>query len=197
MTLSDINNIDFNNIGVAPLPVKIIMILILCAALAGAGYYFDTKNQLVELDKKKAEEGDLKQTFEARQKKAANLEAYKTLLADMERSFGDMLKQLPSKTEIPGLIVDISQTGLSSGLEIDLFRPANEVTKDFYAEKPIQLRVRGGYHELGAFASGVAALPRIVTLHDIKLQPGDPDMTMTATAKTYRYLDEDEAGDGG
>jgi len=119
---------------------------------------------------------------------------YKGQLEDMRRSFGAMLRQLPSKTEVPSLIVDKSQTGLASGLEIDLFKPGSELRKDFYAEKPIQLRVRGHYHEFGKFASGIAALPRIVTLHNIALSPGQAGalMTMEATAKTYRYLEDGE-----
>ena len=122
-------------------------------------------------------------------------EIYKVQLEEMRRTFGTLLRQLPSKTEIPALIVDISQTGLASGLEIELFKPQPEVIQEFYAEKPIDLRVKGNYHEFGIFASEIAALPRIVTLHDITLSPGNAsneDMTMTAKVKTYRYLDEDE-----
>ncbi|MGI9303427.1 MAG: type 4a pilus biogenesis protein PilO [Gammaproteobacteria bacterium] len=199
MTLSDLNDLDLSNIGTAPLPIKILLILLLCGALAFAGYWFDTKKQVAQLEVVQAAEKELKVKFELRQKKAANLEAYKVLLAEMDQSFGTMLKQLPSKTEIPGLIVDISQTGLASGLEIDLFKPENEVQKDFYAEKPIRLRLKGLYHDFGYFASGIAALPRIVTLHDVTLRPGsrdNPVMTMEATARTYRYLEEDEQEGG-
>lgn len=194
MKLSELRSIDLKTLGTAPAPVKGGVIVLLCALLAGGGYYFDTQKQLEQLKKVEAVEGELRQTFETKQKKAANLDLYKAQLEEMRRSFGAMLRQLPSETEIPSLIVDISQTGLASGLEIDLFKPGPEVRKDFYAEKPIQLRVRGDYHEFGKFASGVAALPRIVTLHNIALAPGkDGDlMIMEATAKTYRYLEDGE-----
>ncbi len=194
MDFADINNIDLSTIGTAPLPIRIGAIVIVCIAILGAAYYFDTQHQLVELEKVEIKEGELRKSFEIKQKKAANLSIYKEQLEEMRRTFGALLRQLPSKTEIPSLIVDISETGLSSGLEIDLFKPEGEVKKDFYAEKPIRLRVKGDYHEFGEFASGVAALPRIVTLHNISLNPGKEgaDMTMQATAKIYRYLEEGE-----
>ncbi len=194
MDLADINNIDFKTIGTAPLPVKIGIVLFLCVGLAAAGFYFDTKDQIAQLEQTEAKEGTLKAKFEDKQKKAVNLELYKEQLEEMRKTFGTLIRQLPSKTEIPNLIVDISRTGLSSGLEIDLFKPGTETKKDFYGEKPIQLRVKGGYHEFGEFASGVAALPRVVTLHNITLTPGTANapMTMAATAKTYRYLEDDE-----
>ena len=194
MDLADINNIDFKTIGTAPLPVKIGIIIFLCVGLAAAGFYFDTKDQIAQLEQTEAKEGTLKTKFEDKQKKAVNLEDYKKQLEEMRKTFGTLIRQLPSKTEIPNLIIDISRTGLSSGLEIDLFKPGSETKKDFYSEKPIQLRVKGGYHEFGEFASGVAALPRVVTLHNITLTPGTKDapMTMAATAKTYRYLEDDE-----
>ncbi len=194
MDLADINNIDFKTIGTAPLPVKIGIVIFLCVGLAAAGFYFDTKDQIAQLEQTEAKEGTLKNKFEDKQKKAVNLEDYKKQLEEMRKTFGTLIRQLPSKTEIPNLIVDISRTGLSSGLEIDLFKPGTETKKDFYGEKPIQLRVKGGYHEFGEFASGVAALPRVVTLHNITLTPGTANapMTMAATAKTYRYLEDDE-----
>lgn len=193
--LSDLRNVDFNNIGTAPLPVKVIVVVLIAALIIGAGFYFDTKGQLTDLEKFEAKEVELKQTFELKAKKAANLEQYKEQLEEMRRTFGTLLRQLPSKTEIPALIVDISQTGLASGLEILLFKPGGEVAKEFYAEKPIELVMKGDYHQFGLFASEVAALPRIVTLHNIKLQPGNEDegkMTMNALAKTYRYLDDEQ-----
>lgn len=187
----DINSLDVNNLGSAPGAVKAIIIGLLFIAVLGAGYYFDTKGQLEQLASEKRKETQLRQKFETEQRKVANLEELKLQLEEMRRSFGAMLRQLPSKTEIPNLIVDISQTGLASGLEIDLFRPQDEVRKGFYAEKPIQLRVVGNYHQMGNFVSGVAALPRIVTLHDISIKPMDDGrLTMDALAKTYRYLDE-------
>lgn len=193
--LTELRTLDPNSIGTASLPVKIILVIILVATIIGLGYWFHTKNQLITLDSSQTKEETLKQTFEIKAKKAANLEEYKAQLEEMRRTFGTLLRQLPSKTEIPALIVDVSQTGLASGLEIELFKPGNEIEKDFYAEKPIELIVKGNYHQFGTFASEVAALPRIVTLHDISITPGknrDDKMTMRAIAKTYRYLDDEE-----
>lgn len=193
--ITDLKNVDFNNIGSAPLPVKVIVVVLVAALIIGAGFYFDTKGQLADLEKREAKEVELKQTFESKAKKAANLEEYKEQLEEMRRTFGTLLRQLPSKTEIPALIVDISQTGLASGLEILLFKPGSEVAREFYAEKPIELVMKGDYHQFGLFASEVAALPRIVTLHNIRLQPGkegESKMTMNALAKTYRYLDDEQ-----
>jgi type IV pilus assembly protein PilO len=194
MDLAELNNLDIKNLGTAPLAVKVMVVLIVCGAIVGLGFYFDTQEQLTALEKVEAQEGRLRQTFEIKQKKAANLDVYRQQLEEMRRTFGALLRQLPSKTEIPGLIVDISQTGLASGLEIELFKPGPELKKDFYAEKPIQLQMKGAYHQFGTFAGGIAALPRIVTLHDIVLTPGPESdtMTMSATAKTYRYLDDEE-----
>lgn len=195
MDFSEIRDINLTNIGTSPLWVKLLMIGFVCVGILFAGYYLHHKNQLEDLKRVQAKEQELRQTFEVKANKAANLELYKVQLEEMRRTFGTLLRQLPSKTEIPALIVDISQTGLASGLEIELFKPQPEVIQEFYAEKPIDLRVKGDYHEFGIFASEIAALPRIVTLHDITLSPGIPsneDMTMTAKVKTYRYLDEDE-----
>ena len=195
MDFAEIKNVNLANIGTAPIWVKVLLIGLLCAVIMGAAVWFHHQDQLSNLDKAKAKEVELKSTFENKAEKAANLEPYKVQLEEMRRTFGTLLRQLPSKTEIPALIVDISQTGLASGLEIELFKPNPESRKEFYAEKPISLRVKGDYHQFGAFASEIAALPRIVTLHNIVLAPIDKNskkMTMTATAKTYRYLDEDE-----
>jgi len=196
MDLEELKHLDIKNIAAASMPIKIGILAIICAAILGAGYYFDTQHQIQELKKVEEKEVQLLQNFEMKQKKAANLKLYQQQLEEMRRSFGAMLRQLPSKTEIPGLIVDISQTGLASGLEIDLFKPSAAVNKGFYEEKPIELTVKGSYHEFGKFASRVAALPRIVTLHNISLAPPKElgDMTMKATAKTYRYLDEQGGG---
>jgi type IV pilus assembly protein PilO len=151
------------------------------------------------LERAQQEELDLRGQFEDRQRKAANFDAYRAQLAEIERDFGAMLRQLPGKTEVPSQLVDISQTGLGAGLEERLFQPTGEIQKDFYAELPIRLRYTGSYHELGNFVSGIAALPRIVTLHDITIRPlseAAPDeLTLDVTAKTYRYLDE-EATEG-
>jgi type IV pilus assembly protein PilO len=143
-------------------------------------------------------EVELRNTFETKQAKAANLDAYKKQLEEMKQSFGAMLRQLPNKTEVADLLVDVSQTGLASGLEFELFKPEAEVPREFYAELPIQLKVTGQYHEFGRFISGLAALPRIVTIHDIKIQQRNKQsdnnrlLELEATAKTYRYLDEEE-----
>jgi type IV pilus assembly protein PilO len=188
----DVNSLDVNNLGSAPAAVRAIIIAIAVIGILAAGYYFDTKDQLLVLNKAERKEVDLKQKFENKQQKAANLEAYKAQLEEMQYAFGAMLKQLPSKTEIPSLLIDISETGLSSGLKIDLFEPKDEQKKGFYAEKPIKLDVNGAYEELAQFASGVAALPRIVTLHEIAIKPSKDGgkLNMTAVAKTYRYLED-------
>ncbi len=190
--LEELRNTNLTNIGTAPLFVKVLLIGIVCLGILFAGYYLHHKNQLEDLKRVQAKEQELRKTFETKAEKAANLELYKVQLEEMRRTFGTLLRQLPSKTEIPALIVDISQTGLASGLEIELFRPKAESSQEFYAEKPIDLRVKGDYHQFGTFASEIAALPRIVTLHNISLTPEEEKMTMTATVKTYRYLDEDE-----
>ncbi len=193
MDFSELRDINLNNVGTAALWIKVLMIGVVCIAILFAGYYLHHKNQLENLKRVQAKEVELKKTFEDKAEKAANLELYKVQLEEMRRTFGTLLRQLPSKTEIPALIVDISQTGLASGLEIQLFKPRGEAVREFYAEKPIDLRVVGNYHQFGTFASEIAALPRIVTLHNISLTPkGSDAMTMTATVKTYRYLEEDE-----
>ncbi len=192
MDFAELKNVNLTNIGTSPLWVKVLLIGFVCIAILFAGYWLHHKSQLEDLKRVQAKEIELKTTFENKAEKAANLELYKVQLEEMRRTFGTLLRQLPSKTEIPALIVDISQTGLASGLEIELFKPEAESIKEFYAEKPISLRVRGDYHQFGAFASEIAALPRIVTLHNISLEPSNEKMVMTATAKTYRYLDEDE-----
>lgn len=193
MSLSDLNSLDFHNISGWPVTAKVIGLILICAAPLGAGYWFDTRHQIEELKTVAAKEQELKQTFEFKQAKAVNLEAYKLQLTEMKRSFGAMLRQLPSKAEVADLLVDISQTGLASGLEFELFSPKAELPKDFYAELPISMRVTGSYHEFGEFVSGVAALPRIVTLHDISVRhPSEKEqrLVMEVTAKTYRYVDE-------
>ncbi|MGD8572409.1 MAG: type 4a pilus biogenesis protein PilO [Gammaproteobacteria bacterium] len=193
MNVSDLNNLDFNNIGSWPMAAKGLAIAVICAAVLFAGYWFDTKEQMQMLEQQQAKENELKQTFEKKQADAANLEAYKEQMAEMEKRFGALLLKLPSKTEIAELLVDVSRVGLDAGLEFELFKPGNEVPRDFYAEFPINLRVKGSYHELGNFVSGVAALPRIVTIHDLSMKKDkEGELTMTATANTYRYLDKSE-----
>jgi len=190
----NLNDLDFSNIGKWPTVLKVALIIIVCAAVAVAGFFLDVKKQSAKLQRAEREEITLKQEFENKQAKAVNLDAYKQQLKDIEESFGAMLRQLPSKTEVEGLLVDISQTGLASGIEFQLFKPEGERYIDFYAELPIKMKMTGTYHEFGNFVSGVAALPRIVTLHDISItKDGKSDrLTMEVTAKTYRYLDEAE-----
>jgi type IV pilus assembly protein PilO len=193
----DINDLDFSNIANWPLAARTFVIILIAIAVIGLGYWFDIKDQQLRLDQAKNRENELKSEFETKARKAANLEAYEQQLEEMRQSFGAMLRQLPNKTEVADLLVDVSQTGLASGLEFDLFKPQGEVPLEFYAELPISIKVRGTYHEFGAFVSGVAALPRIVTIHDIAIQPAGKDaandeLSMELTAKTYRYLDESE-----
>ena len=198
MKLEELNELDLTNIGIWPLPVKIVVVLITCILVGVGGYYLDIEEQLNRLSKVEKKEVELRSTFETKQAKAANLDAYKKQLEEMKQSFGAMLRQLPNKTEVADLLVDVSQTGLASGLEFELFKPEAEVPREFYAELPIQLKVTGQYHEFGQFISGLAALPRIVTIHDIKIQQRDTKsessrlLVLEATAKTYRYLDEEE-----
>jgi len=195
-----LRNLDPNDPGRWPLGVRIGTAVLLFLVAAAGGYYFLVwKSKRPLLLEARATEGQLLESLTTKAKRAANLEAYRVQLAEMEKSFGAMLRQLPNKTEVPNLLVDISQTGLGAGLEEKLFQPQGEVQKDFYAELPISIRLTGGYHEMGKFASGIAALPRIVTLHDIEITPvggkgvADPaELTFNVTAKTYRYLDEEE-----
>ena len=193
MNLSDLNNLSFDNIGSWPGPIKAIFILIVCAAILGLGYWKDISPLQQDLKKVEVTEEDKKLAFEAKQKKAANLEALKQQLEDIKETFGDLLQRLPSKTEVAALLVDISQQGLGAGLEFVLFKPGNEQPADFYVELPIQIRVIGDYHEFGTFVSGVSDLPRIVTNHNIKIRPAENGLLqLETTAKTYRYMDEDE-----
>jgi type IV pilus assembly protein PilO len=197
MELSDLNELELNNIGEWPIAAKAVLIVFLCVLIGFGWYYFVISDQLKRLESVEAKETELRATFEQKQDKAANLEAYQQQLVEMRESFGAMLRQLPDKTEVAALLVDVSQTGLAAGLEFELFQPAGEQDKDFYAELPIRMRVNGRYHEFGRFISGLAALPRIVTIHDVKIasssgEEGTPGqrLTMEATVKTYRYLDE-------
>jgi len=197
MNISDLNELDINNIPSWPLPARIFVVALVFTGVLGLGYWLDIKDQRVNLEQVEAKELELRQTFEAKASKAANLAAYEQQLEEMKESFGAMLRQLPNKTEVAELLVDISQTGLASGLEFELFKPQAEVPKEFYAELPISIRVKGGYHEFGNFISGVAALPRIVTVHDVNVEPNeDGELTMDLLAKTYRYMDDEEEEGG-
>jgi len=198
--LEQLRNIDPRDVSKWPLAVKVAAIVVICVVVLGSGIWFDTRAQLAQLDTARAKELTLKTEFTTKQARAANLDAYKAQMAEMKLSFGTMLRQLPSKTEVAELLVDISQTGLESGLEFDLFKPESEAPAEFYAELPIKIKVTGLYHEFGRFVSNVAALPRIVTLHDFSITAAPskgknavPDeLVMEVTAKTYRYLEEGE-----
>ena len=205
--LDQLRGLDTKNVGGWPTWVYGFMCVLIASAIIGLGTWRLIQPKRVELEAARAQEQTLKTEFETKQKKVANLDAYKEQLARMQREFGDMLRQLPSKAEIANLLNDISQTRVAAGLEEELFEPKPEVQKEFYAEVPNALNVVGSYHEIATFVSGVSALPRIVTLHDItiapknKLEPaakgtkaaeGPPDLEMKLTAKTFRYLDASE-----
>jgi len=195
--IDDLKSLDPNDPGRWPLSVRIgavtLVFVLLSAALCWLVVYKDLKPQLTAATE---HEEELRKTFKAKHSKAVNLAIYQQQLADIERSFGALLRQLPGKTEVPNLLIDISQVGVGAGLEEKLFQPTNEVKKDFYAELPIKIKLTGSYHQMGEFVSGIAALPRIVTLHDITIKPDDKDsydvLSFELTAKTFRYLDDTE-----
>jgi len=206
--IEQLQQLDFKDIGRWPFLFRAlgVLIVLLISTLLLVWYFVwgDNGNR-PELLKARAEQQSLWSTFDEKQRKAANLEAYRQQLAEIERTFGAMLRQLPGKTEVPSLLVDISQTGLAAGLQERLFQPGSETKMDFYAELPIKIQLTGGYHDFGLFVSGIAALPRIVTLHDIEITRGSArgssrrgapaptdELTLNLTAKTYRYLDEGE-----
>ena len=199
----NLKDLDFNNIGNWPQQAKIVFCALLSLLIIVLAWFVLISGKREELEKLERDEVGLRADFEKEQGRAVNLEPLKQQLAQMEQVLQQMLRQLPSKTEMPDLIIDISQTALSSGLVNELFQPGEEVPKEFYAEKPIALRMVGSYHQFGAFVSGVASLPRVVilTMHDINLKPKDPKTGITArsgalelsgTVKTYRYLDDVE-----
>jgi type IV pilus assembly protein PilO len=199
--LDELRSLDPRDPGRWPLPVRAGAVGVAFLVLTLVGIYFLVWNeQRPELQRHVAQEQQLRQEFRDKQAKAVNLEVYKQQLKDIERSFGALLRQLPGKTEVPSLLVDISQTGLAAGLEEKLFQPEPEHKMDFYAELPIKIRLSGSYHQFGEFVSGIAALPRIVTLHNIDIKPDNKDaydqLSLELTAKTYRYLDEDEIAAG-
>jgi type IV pilus assembly protein PilO len=202
--VDQIRDLDPNDPGRWPLPFRLGAIaLIFVVAVVLMAYFLAWKPKKPELEAAQAEEQQLLSTLEQKARKAANLDAYKAQLAEMEQSFGAMLRKLPNKTEVPNLLTDISQQGSGAGLDQKLFQPGQQVNKDFYAELPIKMRLTGTYHAIGAFVSGIAALPRIVTLHDIEISPvkdnknvGTDQLQIDVTAKTYRYLDEQEQAAG-
>ena len=200
---SNLKNLDFNNIGNWPNQAKAIFCVLLALLIVVLAYLGVVRGMTEELGELEQREVTLRQEFEKEQKRAVNLDPLRQQLAQMEQVLQQMLRQLPSKTEMPDLIIDVSQTALSSGLNNELFQPGAEVPKEFYAEKPIALRLVGSYHQFGAFVSGVASLPRVVilTMHDINLKPKDPKagisarsgaLELSGTVKTYRYLDDSE-----
>ncbi len=194
MNLSEINW-DIEASGSWPIPVKALVIAIVCAVVAGAGFYMDIVDQYDELSRLEKQELDLKNDFEGKQRKSANLQDYRDQLAQIETSLAIMIKQMPTKEEVATLLVDISQTGLASGLEFRLFKPGAPIGRDFYSELPIAIQVTGTYEELSLFVSGLAALPRIVTVHDVKITPiaKEDAMLMDATVKTYNEQQSVEA----
>lgn len=201
-----LRELDFSNIGAWPRNAKIALAAIIALLIIGLSWWLFVRDRRAELESLERQEAELRAEFETKQGRAANLEPLKQQLAQMEQQLQQMLRQLPSKTEMPDLIVDISQTALATGITNELFQPGPETPKEFYAEKPIALRMVGTYHQFGAFVSGVASLPRVVimTMHDISLQPknakADPSarigpnspLELAGTVKTYRYLDEEE-----
>tara|TARA_R110002073_G_scaffold78991_7_gene190166 strand:+ start:34569 stop:35249 length:681 start_codon:yes stop_codon:yes gene_type:complete len=201
----DPNDIDFNNAGSWPGPVKIMVLLALFSAIIFGGYWFMIKDQYVVLERAAKEELSLKEQYESRAFKVANISAFRSQMKEMQESFGALLKQLPAKTEVPGLLEDITNTGLGSGLEIQYIQLKPEISKEFYVELPMEIQVSGTYHDIASFVSGVASLPRIVTLHDMTVstnsskdggsgREGYENLDMSVTAKTYRYNgDADES----
>lgn len=199
----DPNDIDFNNAGSWPNSVKAIVMVVLFLALVFGGYWFFIKDQYQQLDRVAAEEASLKEQYESRAYKVANIEAFREQMLEMQKSFGALLKQLPAKTEVPGLLEDITNTALGSGLEIKSIQLKPEVSKEFYVELPMEIEVSGTYHDIASFVSGVASLPRIVTLHDLSIASGSKasdrqnseSLKLVVSARTYRY--NGDADDGG
>lgn len=197
MKLQDLNNIDFKTAGNLRFPVQAVMLAVIALLLVGAGYWFLWSPSLDELEQAKLKEVELRNVFLAKKKQAINLDAYKQQMVDIERTFGALLKQLPDKSQMDGLLTDINQAGLERGLEFELFRPGQESIAEFYAEMPIAIRVVGKYHDLGDFATDISKLSRIVTLNNVSISVigkdgKDSRLAMDAIAKTYRYLDASE-----
>lgn len=194
--LNDLRDIDFSDMAEWPMAGRLVLVVLIIGAVLTGGYFFLVQDQLERLESLENEEQTLRTRFEARQERAANLDDYKEQLEEMRASFGTMLRQLPGEAEVPALLVDISETATAAGLESEEFVPSAPVERDFYAELPYRLRLIGSYHEFGEFANDVAKLPRIVTLHDISIQPqnNSDDLVVEMVAKTYRYLGQDDEG---
>lgn len=194
MTLDELRNLDLKDIASLPLPVKIAGIAVTCLLILAAGYWFVIADELAQKDAAQREEQTLKETYLSKKILALNIDLFRKQMEEMQATFGSLLRQLPNTTEVPDLLVDITQAGLGRGLEFSLFRPEAEQPRDFYAELPIRLEVSGSYHELALFISDVAALPRIVTFGDINITSGkSARLSMQAVARTYRYLEAGEA----
>ena len=193
MTLEELRRLDPKNIGSWPVLPKLVVLVVLLLLIAGASYWFDWQDHIERLDAEEQKEAQLKTTFLDKKKVAINLPAYQKQLDDIEKQFGALLKQLPGKSEMETLLTDINQAGLGRGLQFELFKPGGEAVKDFYAELPITIKISGSYHDMGAFASDIGKLSRIVTLNDIAISPAPgKGLAMDATARTYRYLDDSE-----
>ena len=193
MNLNELNKLDLKTLSDWPLPSKLAALGLLILLIIGAGWWFDWRGGMTELDAAKLKEGELRSAFTTKKIQAINLEAYKKQLADIDQAFGALLKQLPNKQEMDALITDVNQAGLGRGLQFDLFKPEPEAIAEFYAETPIKVKVTGSYHDIAAFVSDVSKLSRIVTLQDIAMEPAkDGVLNMDATVKTYRYLDDEE-----
>ena len=197
MKLDDFNNIDFKNAGSLPMPVKLVLLSFLFLILLGLGYWFLWQDEISDFDQAKSKEQELRQVFLDKKAQAVKVDAYKQQMIDIEKTFGALLKQLPDKSQMDGLLTDINQAGLGRGLEFELFKPGQESVADFYAEMPIQIKIKGNYQDIGAFATDISKLSRIVTLNDMTIAPLNKDskdsiLTMDAVAKTYRYLDSSE-----
>ena len=193
MNINEINKLDLKTLADWPLPSKLGALGVLVVLIIVAGWWFDWRTGLTELDAAKQQEGELRSTFTTKKIQAINLETYKKQLVDIDQAFGALLKQLPNKQEMDALITDVNQAGLGRGLQFDLFKPEAESIAEFYAETPIKVKVTGGYHDIAAFVSDISKLSRIVTLQDISMEPAkDGVLNMDATVKTYRYLDDEE-----
>jgi type IV pilus assembly protein PilO len=197
MKLDDFRNIDLNNVGNLPVPVKLVLLVVIFVVLVFLGYWVLWSDQIEEWDQAVAKEQELRDTFLIKKSQAVKIDAYRQQMVDIEKTFGALLKQLPDKSQMDGLLTDINQAGLGRGLEFELFKPGAEVIADLYAEMPIQVKVKGTYHDIGAFATDVSKLSRIVTLNNLNIMPMNKDakdglLSMEAVAQTYRYLDSSE-----
>ena len=194
MTLDELRNLDLKDLSSLPFSAKVVGVAIICAVILGAGYWFVIADELATRDTAVQQEQTLRDTYVNKKLLAINIDLYRKQMEEMQETFGSLLRQLPNTTEVPDLLVDITQAGLGRGLEFSLFRPEKEQPRDFYAELPISLQVAGSYHDLSLFISDVAALPRIVTFGNINIASDTTGrLSMQATARTYRYLDAGEA----